>query len=779
MNKFLNTYRSTSAIGFLSLFLIILVAVGCGGENRYQLTAGGEPDRGGTVAINPVPGPDNKYPAGAQVQLQAKPNEGYQFSHWSAGDLALGTAPSSTVTMSGDLVVTAVFKPDPGRAQPPATPLPTVAQPEPTAVPPESATPLPTATKSAPPTAQPPTPTAAPIAQTPTPTPEPTQPPAQPCFTLSLPDIPSGAGAIARSPAPDCSTEQGKYTQGTQVTVTATPSAAPWFFLGWTGACTDTATCLVTMESDQTLGAEFVQRFILTANASPSAAGNVLGAGTYDAGGQVTVRAASTSPHWIFKEWSGDCQGQGSCLVTLDRDLTVTAIFEEKIYQVTLTTQGRGSVTLEPSGGSYRPGTVVVLTVNPEAKWGLDGWTGACSGTDACVITMDGDLAVTAKFVEQFTLTTAAMPFDAGTLSLPAMGRQNAGKEVTVTATPVEGYSFSHWSGACIGLSSCIVTINGDLRVQANFQRQFALTVNCIGDALGFVNPHGCGSTSFYDAGTPVALTAQPSGENTFGRWSGDVARVRKSISVTVSRSTTVNASFWKPVVQYTADADLAAASLLAEARDYNLMKATDAGELGESRTWILIGRPEVNPVSAALLGTSLQVSDSGFIRAIRGTTVYDGATRDVIGISGWSPLETMASAKWVAVNGIPSKSLKQEWVAVQYCQSNDLAAARTLSRRFQWTLVNTCDPADLADHEAWVLVGPPGANPVFASVFGKALTSSDLGFIVIQLNDAYLTGDRSLTVWGVANSRVIDTEASASWITESGLPDQPQRFPS
>ncbi|MCI0781358.1 MAG: hypothetical protein J4N93_08700, partial [Chloroflexi bacterium] len=267
------------------------------------------------------------------------------------------------------------------------------------------------------------------------------------------------------------------------------------------------------------------------------------------------------------------------------------------------------------------------------------------------------------------------------------------------------------------------------------------------------------------------------SGENTFGRWSGDVTSVTPTTTVILTRATAVTASFWKPVVQYTAAADLAAASFLAEARGYNLVQATDAGELGDSRTWILIGRREVNPVSNTFLGSSLQVADSGFIRAIRATTVYDGATRDVIGISGWSPRETLASVKWVAENGIPSKSLKQEWVAVQYCQKDDLPAAQTLSRRFQWPLVNTCNPADLADHEAWVLVGPSAENPVYASVFGNAVTSRDLGFVVIQVNDAYVTGDKSLVVWGVASWRVLDTEASVTWITESGLPDQPKRF--
>ena len=77
MAKFLIPFRPTWAIGFLPLFLMLVVAVGCGEETRYQLTTRGEPGQGGTVAVDPVPGADNKYPEGARVHLQAMSHEGY------------------------------------------------------------------------------------------------------------------------------------------------------------------------------------------------------------------------------------------------------------------------------------------------------------------------------------------------------------------------------------------------------------------------------------------------------------------------------------------------------------------------------------------------------------------------------------------------------------------------------------------------------------------------------------------------------------------------------
>ena len=55
--------------------------------------------------------------------------------------------------------------------------------------------------------------------------------------------------------------------------------------------------------------------------------------------------------------------------------------------------------------------------------------------------------------------------------------------------------------------------------------------------------------------------------------------------------------------------------------------------------------------------------------------------------------------------------------------------------------------------------------------------TSRDLWFIVIQFNDAYLTGDMSLSMWGVASWRVSDTEAGADWVSKNGLAQQTTRF--
>jgi uncharacterized protein (DUF362 family) len=67
---------------------------------------------------------------------------------------------------------------------------------------------------------------------------------------------------------------------------------------------------------------------------------------------------------------------------------------------------GSGRVTSAPSGidcgstceASFAPGTAVTLAAAPQPGSVFTGWSGACSGTGACAVTMDGSRSVVASF---------------------------------------------------------------------------------------------------------------------------------------------------------------------------------------------------------------------------------------------------------------------------------------------------------------------------------------------------------------------------------------------
>ena len=110
-----------------------------------------------------------------------------------------------------------------------------------------------------------------------------------------------------------------------------------------------------------------------------------------------------------FAGWSGACTGTGSCAVTMDAAKTVTATFNTAgsfAMTVSKTGTGSGQVRSTPAGircgtdctQTYTSGTVVALTATPTAGSHFAGWSGACTGTGSCAVTVDAVQAVTATF---------------------------------------------------------------------------------------------------------------------------------------------------------------------------------------------------------------------------------------------------------------------------------------------------------------------------------------------------------------------------------------------
>jgi YVTN family beta-propeller protein len=316
-------------------------------------------------------------------------------------------------------------------------------------------------------------------------------PPAQ--FVLSLTTV--GSGTISANPQP----VSGTYTAGTVVSLAAVP-ATNFQFTGWSGACSGTSACSVTMDAAKSVTATFtLKQFALvlatigsgTITASPLPVGGTYGAGT------VVSLTANPAANFQFTGWSGACSGSSSCNVTMDATKSVTATFTLKQFALTLATVGSGTITANPSpvNGTYGAGTVVALTAAPASGSQFSGWSGACSGTGACSVTMDAAKSVTATFAalpppppQQFTLTLTSVgdgsiapqpapltPAGTAALALAATaggqvsGKYNAGTIVTLTPVPAAGFRFSGWSGACSGTGTCSVTMNAAKSVTATF----------------------------------------------------------------------------------------------------------------------------------------------------------------------------------------------------------------------------------------------------------------------------------------------------------------------
>jgi hypothetical protein len=106
-----------------------------------------------------------------------------------------------------------------------------------------------------------------------------------------------------------------------------------------------------------------------------------------------TVKAALTSNN--ANDYDPDWQPNGQTPPPTTATLTVTK-----------TGSGAGLVRSRPAGivcgtdcsQSYTSGTVVTLRAAPAAGSTFMGWSGACTGTGRCTVTMNGSKTVTATF---------------------------------------------------------------------------------------------------------------------------------------------------------------------------------------------------------------------------------------------------------------------------------------------------------------------------------------------------------------------------------------------
>jgi hypothetical protein len=102
------------------------------------------------------------------------------------------------------------------------------------------------------------------------------------------------------------------------------------------------------------------------------------------------------------------------------------------------------------------------------------------------------------------------------------------GSSISLSATPVAGMQFSGWSGACSGITSCTVAMNGNQTISAVFEvivTEFDLTVSVQGSGSVASSPSGisCGNAcqASYASGSSVQLTAAAAAGSEFVSWQG------------------------------------------------------------------------------------------------------------------------------------------------------------------------------------------------------------------------------------------------------------------
>jgi hypothetical protein len=119
--------------------------------------------------------------------------------------------------------------------------------------------------------------------------------------------------------------------------------------------------------------------------------------------------SATPSTGSDFTGWTGaGCSGTGDCVVTMDAARSVTATFtlETRSLDVSKSGTGGGVLTSSPAAidcgvtcsANLDYGTLVTVTATPNTGSIFTGWSGDCTGTGDCVLTMDASHTATAIF---------------------------------------------------------------------------------------------------------------------------------------------------------------------------------------------------------------------------------------------------------------------------------------------------------------------------------------------------------------------------------------------
>ncbi len=412
----------------------------------------------------------------------------------------------------------------------------------------------------------------------------------------------TGSGTVSSNPAgitcgTTCSTS---LPSGTQVSLTAVASDLS-VFSGWSGGgCSGTGNCTVTLNSNITVTATFNPKSGSAQNFSLSVTKNGTGSGTVSSNpagitcgstcsaslpsSTSATLTATTGDTSVFSGWTGGgCSGTGTCTVTLNSNVVVTATFNPKSgsaqnfsLSVTKNGTGSGTVSSNPAGitcgskcsASFPSATSVALTATASSGSVFSSWGGGCTGIGICTVKLNSNTAVTATFTVKtasspaFTLSVTKNSNDAGTVSSNPAGITCGSKcsasypvrtRISLSATPNSSSAFDHWAGGCTGTGTCSVKLGADTQVIAYFKpKTTTLTVQKMGQGSGTITSTelgiSCGAkcSENYSTITAGTVTAKAAPGSIFAGWIGVGCESGSTCAVLVSSDTTIAASFVK-----------------------------------------------------------------------------------------------------------------------------------------------------------------------------------------------------------------------------------------
>ena len=312
---------------------------------------------------------------------------------------------------------------------------------------------------------------------------------------------------------------------GNQISVTTNIG---YHFTQWSDGNTDNPRSLV-LTQDTTLTAEFaINTYTLTTKSNGN--GNVTGNGTYKHGENVII-SATADIGYHFVQWN-DGNTDNPRTVQVTEEKTYTAYFEKNTYSITKQYDAQQGTISGPASGQYLEN--ITLTAVPQTGYHFTQWSDGVT-TNPRTIVLTQDTTIAAFFaVNQYQITVSSNNTDAGVVN--GSGTHNYGTYTEISATPNNGYHFSHWNDGNTDNLRVVQVTEDQIYTAYFYKNTYTVSVD-YNSAYGTIT--GPTSGKYLDE---LTLTATPNLGYCFTEWSdGNTDNPR---SFVLTQDTTFSAKF-------------------------------------------------------------------------------------------------------------------------------------------------------------------------------------------------------------------------------------------
>ena len=332
-------------------------------------------------------------------------------------------------------------------------------------------------------------------------------------FAVSLTKV--GKGTITATGASNLNA----VAYGTELTINATPATGYELVSLEANGVDITATKRVVVTGNLTVKATFSKKtFAVTLTKVGEGTVTATGASNLNAvayGTELTINATPAAGYELVSLEANGVDITATKRVVVTDNLTVTAIFSNKTYAVTLTKVGEGTITATGAGdlNAVAYGTELTIVATPATGYELVSLV--ANGVDITAtkrVVVTGNLTVKATFSNK-TFAVSLTKVGEGTITATGASNLNAvayGTELTINATPAEGYELTALTanGTDITASKKVV-VKENLSVKATFAKKtFAVSLTKVGE--GTITATGASNLNAVAYGTELTINATP-----------------------------------------------------------------------------------------------------------------------------------------------------------------------------------------------------------------------------------------------------------------------------